>query len=304
MDISKVAMLIERIEVRILGWTRTLVTVVIVGALVVGLFGFVGALLDVSASPEVTLDSGDIEVMEFDDSFRNVQPEPREDDRQNEDRTARPTPANQGEREKHVFQEEINEMVSLLRPLYDAFEFNTGRTEIEAHLEHQIERIQKATEEVSDSSSVQEDRLEDAVSGMVEYVEDMVDHYTDEIDLDEETSKAQTAIADSFRNHVDGVLRAPVDPFVTKYEAACKDLGMEADNAKIIAAQRNLEGASGFVALGIIGLIMLGGVLLLLVFKVEQSLRQYAGQATHTGGGIDPTQADQKRDAGANESTP
>ena len=77
---TKVAMLIEHIEVRILGWTRTLVTLVIVGALIVGVFGLIGALLDVSASPDVTLDSGGVEVAEFDDSFRNVQAEPRQGD--------------------------------------------------------------------------------------------------------------------------------------------------------------------------------------------------------------------------------
>ena len=180
-------------------------------------------------------------------------------------------------------------MVGLLRPLYDAFDFGASRTGIESHLVDRIEHIQELTERYSDSLSVQEDRLEDAISGMVEYVEDMVDHYADEIDLDPDTSKAQVPIVESFRDHVSRVLQNPVEPFYDEYIAAMDQLDTEAENAAAIAAQRNLEGASSFLALGVIGLVMLGGVLLLLVFKVEQSLRQYAGHATQTAKGTNLT---------------
>ena len=287
---SKVADAIGRIEARILGWTRTLVTVVIVGAFVVGVLAFFSALSDVSASPDVTLDSGDIEVAEFDDSVRNVKPPPRPDDR--DDRTENvQTPAS--EPDEHLFQEEINKMVSLLRPLYDAFDRDLGRNRIEDYLIDRIDTVARVTERYSDSPSVGEDRLEDAVSGMVEYVEELVEHYTDEIDLDEETSKAQKPIVDSFRDHVNEVLDDPLRPFVIQYSVALEELGAKAEDAKERARARNVEGASNISSVGTIALIMLGGILLLLVFKVEQSLRQYAEQGT----GIGPTQADKTQDA-------
>lgn len=287
---AKVADAIGRIEVRILAWTRTLVTVVIVGAFVVGVLAFFSALSDVSASPDVTLDSGDIDVAEFDDSVRNVKVAPRQDD--SDDRTeSGQTPAS--EPDEHLYQEEINQMVSLLRPLCDAFELDVSRVRIESYLKDQIDYVRLVTERYTDSPSVSEDRLEDAVSGMVEYVEELVEHYADEIDLDEETAKAQKPIVGSFRAHAIDVLEHPLRPFVEKYVAASEELAAKVDDAKERAHARNIEGASNISSVGTIALVMLGGVLLLLVFKVEQSLRQYAEQGT----GIGPAQSDKKQDA-------
>lgn len=273
---TNVAERIGRVEVRILGAARALVTVVFSLGLVGGALVLINALLDVSASPDVTIDGGDVELAEFEEpAYRNVEAPARQVD-EDGSREAEQAPESQAEGERHVFQEELDAMVNLVRPLYDGVDFQVTRRQIENYLVGRIDTLQTITESHSTESGVQEERLNEAVAGMSEYMEDLVDYYGGEIDLDEATGKARTPIVQSFREHVHDMLSGPVDPYLEEYEAANARLLEDALNAEAIAAQRNKDGAEQFLLLGVIGLVMLGAVLLLLVFKVEQSLRQQA----------------------------
>ena len=286
---NKFRSLIDRLERGLLRWTRTLVTIAVLFLLLAGLLTLFSSLSQLGASPDVTL-ADEIDTIEFDEpDIRNVPEKPAEAAEPEEKPrvAARRQPPPKDSQPYPRYSDEISDIVENLRPLVDALEINASRAGLRDYTVIRIKELENniAYRMNSVSNDVALDHLDDAVDGMVEFADDLADYYGDEIDLDRSRARAETEIAPAFERHLKRVLDNPLGPYVEEFTREVKNLADAAEYESNRAAQARAEAATSLGSLGFIALSMLGGVLLLLVFRVELSLRRQAEAAAESGPG-------------------
>ncbi len=286
---KKFRSVIDRLERGLLGWTRTIITIAVSFLLLGGSLTLYSSLAGYLASADVTL-ADDIDRVEFKEpGIRNVTEEPEHTNEAQNERQADSASMQRSENRPSntPYGEEIADIVESLLPLMDALEFNASRMGLRNYVKSRVNMLDGAIGQGMRSvdSEVAKAHLDDAVDGMVEYVDELADFYGDEIELDTSESRAEADITPEFKRHLQRVLQDPLAPYVEEVKLAVADLANSASLEANRVAEARADARKSLESLIRIAVCLLGGILLLLVFRVEWSLRQHATAVTEASAG-------------------
>lgn len=263
---------IERLEEHLLRWLR-LVTVVVVTLVIFGsILTFLVSLMNIAASTEVEVGSLD-DVAFAEPSVRNMEASIEEEPKDQPQRQTTQS-ANDG-----PYGSQVAQTVSTLRPLMDTLESEAvSARAIKSYVEDRIDDLADTISGTlglrgSDATS----RLDAAVDGMVDYTDDLVDYYGDEIDLEisDGVGLAGKKIHPQFEAHLKGVLRAPLHDYVSTFQDHAKAAAAIAQREAAEGRESVESGLAGMKSLPMMGALGLALLFLLLLFKIEIRLSEH-----------------------------
>ena len=240
-------------ENEILRWARVVVISAFGLLLILGVIVLIVSLLRISVWPSVTVDD-DIATIRFADSGLLA--------------TAgaeRTSPQRTGQQSEPFsqYRDEINAIVENLAPICVSLKMDVERAGIEKYVHDRIETLQRQIA-LLQPSDVDEGRLEAAVEDMVEYVEEMTGYYTEVIE-DGEDLIALKSLTER--------MQAPLQHYEEAFTNAVRELARQSETEKLRVEVLRAQGLAGFWTLGVIGILIISGVPLLVLFRVDTVLR-------------------------------
>lgn len=270
-----VAPAIEKVEGHILRWMRLLTVVVIAVMLVIGALLLLISTAMVAQSTDVSV--GAVEPATF------AQPGIRNEEDDPATRAEEPDEPENAHPIRRDYGEAIDDVVGTLHPLYVATEFSISTKAITDYTVGVIEEIQSEVakgalivgEEPDEIDSIVESYTDDAVSGLVDYAEDLVDYYGDEIDMDTSGAVAKRGkeLVPAFKENLDDVLERPLAGYKSTYLDALNAAFRAALEAADEGEKAVKTGQAGFAFLMPVGAVLLVLLFLLLLFKIEIRLQ-------------------------------
>lgn len=263
---------IDRLEEHLLRWLR-LAAVVIVALIIVGaVLTFLVSLMNLAASTDVSVGRVDRVVFSV-PNIRNIERLPKEVPRDEpENRTA-----DLGDVDG-LYQSEIDKIVITLHPLMDAVEFTASASNIRGYVRRNIEKVAEIVEEAMGfSGSEATRRVDKAVGEMVAYVDDLVDYYADEIDLEisNQDGTIATKVQPEFKRHLHEVFKEPLSGYLEGFREAAVAAVADAERKKEEGLESVMAGRVGMASLPIICAVVIALLFLLLLFKIEIRLARY-----------------------------
>jgi hypothetical protein len=261
---------LDKFEGIVLDNARRIVSSLILAAIAVGALFLVIAVLNFADSPDVKI-TDSFDVPEFEEPPRVASQATKKDsDVSPSDSNAKPAEDPQWEHPMPDYESELDDIVDDLMPLYVAFRgWETGvsdRRNLINFIAGQLDKYQR---------SLSEDQMDDVVSGLEDYIDDFADYYGDAaglkgLDLDEiKPNSATDPVVETF-------LENPTRAYLAGVNAAYEELAGEVSKAEAEAVRNNVSALSQImITAGSIGAVILL-VLLLVLFKVENSLRRSA----------------------------
>jgi len=261
---------LDKFEGIVLDNARRVISSLILAAIAVGALFLVIALWNFSDSPDAEI-TDRFDVPEFEEPARVVSQASKKDSEASPpDSNAKPAEEPQWEHPMPDYESELGDMVDDLMPLFVAFQgWETGvsnRRNLINFIAGQLDQYQR---------NLSEDQMDDVVSGLEDYIDDFADYYGDAaglkgLDLDEiQPNSATDPVVETF-------LKNPTSAYLDGVNAAYDELAGEVSKAEAEAGRNNASAASQImITAGSIGAVILL-VLLLVLFKVENSLRRSA----------------------------
>ena len=245
-------------ERSILRWGR----VGVVSAFGLLLVGGVGvlliSLLRIGTWPDVAIDDA-LEPVRF------SAPDPAEQKASSP--TFRIQPLQSIVRESQRYQDEIEDMLDYLLPLVTAVKLPLTRPNMEKYLHDVIgSLIRILAEHPSASREERLDRLDTAVENMVEYVEDMTEHYTELLAEEDENLGIQKRVQETMSN--------PLHTYTMEFGHTLTELATQAEAEQRRVAETHAKGLAGFGILGVMGLLLMACVPLLVLFRLGVVLHE------------------------------
>ena len=261
---------LDKFEGIVLDNARRVISSLILAAIAVGALFLVIALWNFSDSPDTEI-TDRFDVPEFEEPPRVASQATKKDSNVSpSDSNAKPAEEPQWEHPMPEYEDEIDDMVDALQPLGLAFKGwkiseDNRRIDI-GNFASKLSPFKRA---------LTEDQMDDVVSGLEDYIDDFADYYGDAaglkgLDLDEiQSNSATDPVVETF-------LENPTSAYLGGVSAAYEELAGEVSKAEAEAGRNNASAASQImVTAGSIGAVILL-VLLLVLFKVENSLRRSA----------------------------
>lgn len=261
---------LDKFEGIVLDNARRVISSLILAAIAVGALFLVLALWNFSDSPDAEI-TDSFDVPEFEEPPRVASQATKKDSNVSpSDSSAKPAEEPQWEHPMPNYESELDDMIDDLMPLFVAFKgwdvSVENRRSLITFIAGQLDRFQQ---------TLSEDQMDDVVSGLEDYIDDFADYYGDAaglsgLDLDEiQPNSATDPVVENF-------LKNPTSSYLDGVREAYAELEEEVINAEAEAGRNNANAASQImITAGSIGAIILL-VLLLVLFKVENSLRRSA----------------------------
>lgn len=261
---------LDKFEGIVLDNARRVISLLTLAAIAVGALYLVIALWNFSDSPDAEI-TDRFDVPEFEEPPRVASQATKKDSNVSpSDSNAKPAEEPQWEHPMPDYESELDDMVDDLMPLFVAFrgwEIDvSNRRSLIDFIAGQLDQYQR---------SLSEDQMDDVVSGLEDYIDDFADYYSDAaglegLDLDEiQPNSASDPEVETF-------LKNPTYAYLDGVGAAYEELAGEVSKAEAEAERNNASAASQImITAGSIGAVILL-VLLLVLFKVENSLRRSA----------------------------
>ena len=261
---------LDKFEGIVLDNARRIVSSLILAAIAVGALFLVIAAWNFSDSPDAKITDSFV-VPEFEEPPRVASQATKKDSNDSpSDSNAKPAEEPQWEHPMPDYESELDDMVDDLMPLLVAFQgWEIGvptRRKFIDFIAGQLDQYQR---------SLSEDQMDDVVSGLEDYIDDFANYYGDaaglkRLDLDEiQPNSATDPVVETF-------LKNPTYAYLVGVDAAYEELVGEVIMAEAEAGQNNASAVSQImITAGSIGAVILL-VLLLVLFKVENSLRRSA----------------------------
>ena len=254
--------LLDKFESLILNYSRRIISAAIFIVLIIMSWNFLAGLLNTFDSPNTEGDDS-FSMPEFIEPFETADFE-NVNDRDSET-------SDTGEEKKQVdldYSDEIDEMAETIFPLYISLR-NFAPDQENSIREYLSERV---SEQIYDGLYTENQR-DDWVDGAVDYIDDLSDYMMDKYDI---SSRNPVAIDVELSSEDNEFLDRPLSLYSIDAAEALSDHLAEVSEAKDIAANNNLEGVGQlFTVLYTLGAVIFM-VLMLLIFKAENSLRRSA----------------------------
>lgn len=174
------------------------------------------------------------------------------------------------------YAESFNDMVEALQPIIEAAEMDISNISLLDEAASTIRRLRVIIAEVPNEEPEDvEARMDDAVEGLVDYVEDLADYYGGEIDIDTSGAIAMRGkkLGPAFQRLLADVLRSPLDGYVSAYLeelAATERVAIARAHA---GEQAVAAGMAAFMLSGFLGVALVVLLFLLILFNIEIHLR-------------------------------
>lgn len=269
---------LDKFEGFVLDNARRVISSLILAAIAVGALFLVTALWNFSDSPDAEI-TDRFDVPEFEEPPRVASQATKKDSNVSPpDSNANPAEEPQWEHPMPDYESELDDMVDDLMPLFVAFKgwevSVENRRSLITFIADQLDQFQQ---------TLSEDQMDDLVSGLEDYIDDFADYYGDAaglkgLDPDEiQPNSATDPVVENF-------LKNPTSSYLDGVREAYTELQEEVIKAEAEAGRNNASAASQImITAGSIGAIILL-VLLLVLFKVENSLRRSADAVEGTAG--------------------
>ena len=240
-------------ENEILRWARVVVISSFGLLLILGVILLMLSLLSISVWPSVTV-YDDIATIRFSDSGILATTESERTSPQRTGQQSEPFPQ---------YRDEINAIVENLTPIYVSLKMDVERSDIEKYVHDRIGTLRRQIA-LLEPSHADEGRLDAAVEDMVEYAEEMTGYYTEVIEDGEDLIKLKSLTER---------MPAPLQHYQEAFTNAVKELARQSEDEKLRVEVLRAKGLAGFWTLGVIGILIISGVPLLVLFRVDAVLR-------------------------------
>jgi len=261
---------LDKFEGLILNYTRRIISAGILLVLIGMAWSFLSGALNSIDSPNVEADDT-YDLPRFEEPVNQEAQESSSSSNNNtnndDDETQEPQ-----ERVEKDYSDEIDEMTETIAPLFVSLgswdNLEAAYTDIRSYLAGEIDRL------VYFNNAMNEDQRDEWVDGAVDYIDDLTDYMADKYDVNtRKPSVGDSSLLDS----VDEIyLQRPLDGYREGANDARTNHLQSANEASMIAEQNNIKGLGQLMyvlyAIGIVVLL----VLILIVFKAENSLRRSA----------------------------
>ncbi len=257
---------LDKFEGIILNYSRRIISAGIFLVLIGMAWNFLAGALNAIDSPNVDLeDTYDLPRFE-----EPVIYEPEESSSSNDNQNYNDEESQ--ERVERDYSDELDEMAETIAPLFVSLnnwnDLESANNDIRAYLAGEVDRL------VYFNDQMNVDQRDEWVDGAVDYIDDLTDYMVDKYDVNRRNpSNGDTSILESVD---EGYLQRPLDLYREGANKARSNHIDEANEASMIAAQNNITGLGQLMyvlyAIGVVVLL----VLILLVFKAENSLRRSA----------------------------
>ena len=160
----------------------------------------------------------------------------------------------------------MDEMTERLTPLLASLELDSEEQAVRKYLLGVIGSMGKTLAHQFSSSPGKEqiERLETAVENMVDYVDDMVDHYTEELSEEEENLP--------LRKQVQHTMRTPLQDYEEAFVNTINELVQQSESEQRRVTAARADGLKGFWLLGVIGIAIVSSLPLLVVLRIDAAL--------------------------------
>lgn len=263
---------LDKFEGLVLDNSRRVVSLLIILAIVVGFLYLTTAIINFADSPNTKTDDR-FDVPTFEEPIENVE---EQEETQNSEKSADSSEETQSKHPMPEYRDEIANIVKNLFPFYVAFfDFDISderREYLRGFTADQLLPYQDA---------LSKKQMNEVVEGLEDYIDDFAEYYSeivgiDGLDIDEVNPGSMS------NPELEQTLRTPFNEYLAGVEDAY-DLHLEeVQSAETKAAKNNLSALKQFSIAGgsIAAIIFL--VLLLILFKVENSIRRSADAAEKT----------------------
>ncbi len=240
----------------ILRWARALVVSVFGLLIIIGAIVLLTSLLRLGVWPSVTAD----------DDLASIRFSAPDISEQGESPPLRIRSLQSQVRDAQRYRDDVNEMLEHLTPLYVSLGSSIGRQDLEKYINNVIDSLisNMATNLPSSTREQRLERLDAAVEDMTDYVEDMVDYYTEALEED-------LRLRGNFQRNI---ARSPLKEYEEQFTKAITELVQQSDAEQSRVMVARAKGLAGFGTLGIIGILILSGIPLLVILRIDAILRE------------------------------
>lgn len=175
------------------------------------------------------------------------------------------------------YKEEIAEITNLLYPLYVSF-YNWDNSSL-TNFDKKKEIMDVASSNLKPFSKfLTNEQMDDVVNGLVKYVKNFSEFYVGKFNINENLSEIRPRNDEDFEK----ILRFPFKPYLDNVRANYSALKKKVKTEENNAYENNLLAKPIIIITGISASISIVLVLLLLIFKAENSLRRQADSFENT----------------------
>ncbi len=263
----------DRLENAILKWTRTTVTAIICLVSLVAILLLFNSIRLLFTSPDSSIDE-DIRLAFIRPSLEDTLGDSSLGD------SGASRSGQQGSSDDEdpypEYRDHVEEIRTLFLPLYRAAGWSIDP---DAPKRYTLGVIQEL-----DEGLVRPD-LDQAVGGMAEYVGEFVTFYTDALGVEPSTEQTPAnPVSPAVLERINEALRQPLAAYLERYKLAVerRELRRGEEMERVVSERE--AGREGLVQLGVLALAVFSGALLLLMFKVELSIRRYAERPVDNSG--------------------
>lgn len=255
---------LDKFESFVLNYSRRIISAAILIALLILSWNLVFGTLNTFDSPNTELDDS-FNLPEF------IEPSALTDDSDLEDGNQENTLETEEDNRSQIdidYADEIDEMTETIFPLYVSLKgFSLGE-------EMQMrDYLSEAVEGQIYERSFSRDQRDDWVDGAVDYIDELSDYFIDKYDI---SKRNPVALDMEPSAEDDEYLKRPLSKYITGANAAYREHLNEVSESETVAAGNNLDGVGQlFTVLYSLGAVIFM-VLMLLIFKAENSLRRSA----------------------------
>lgn len=261
---------LDRFEGMVLDNARRIISSLILLAIAVAVIYLAIAALNFADSPDTTVtDSFTVPVFEEPVDSKDAVDQTRTQSTQSNRETAE---SSGWQHPLPEYKDEIDNIVDDVYPLYVVF-FN-----FELFDDQRRQLITATADRISDYAGFSENQLDDLVDGLESYTSDFSEYYVDIAGIDG-TDLEQLSPGSQSNPVIEEKLRNPFASYFQGVDESYNDLLQDAERAAVEAQQNNISAMSKIAVVGgsLVALVLL--IMLLILFKVENSLRRSADVA-------------------------